>query len=125
MREHDYAVYIMSSRTGVLYIGITNDRQSRVSDHKTGAIAGFTKKYKCHRLVYYEKFQYVRTAIAREKQLKGWTRAKKIALIESVNPRWKDLAEHWGQEALLPRQSMKDADMARASRVNAQTTVRG
>jgi putative endonuclease len=125
MREHDYAVYIMSSRTGVLYIGITNDLQSRVSDHKTGAIAVFKKKYKCHRLVYYEKFQYVRTAIAREKQLKGWTRAKKIALIESVNPRWKDLAEHWGQEALLPRQSMKDADMARASRVNAQTTVRG
>ena len=120
MREHVYYVYIMSSRSGVLYIGITNDLPFRVQQHKAGAVEGFTKKYKCHRLVYYERYGYVRTAIGREKQLKGWTRSRKIALIESVNPRWQDLSESWGREFLVAGQSMKEADEANARRVKLQ-----
>ncbi len=67
---------------------------------------GFTKKYQCHRLVYYESFQDVSAAIAREKQIKGWRREKKIGLIEKLNPRWQDLAENWGRELRLPGQSI-------------------
>src|SRR3954452_11930732 len=100
MRAHRYTVYIMSSVTGVLYIGITSDLEGRIREHKTGAIEGFTKEYRCRRLVYVEHFQFVRSAIAREKQLKGWTRAKKLALIESLNPRWKDLSDEWGRQFL-------------------------
>jgi len=66
--------------------------------HKIDSIEGFTKKYKVHRLVYYESYEHVMTAIRREKQLKGWRRDKKITLIEKVNPRWMDLAENWGRE---------------------------
>jgi len=101
-------------RTGTLYIGITGyfppqqakigfagdpgyfDR--RISQHKMDSIEGFTSKYKVHRLVYYETFDHVQNAIRREKQLKGWRRDKKIALIEKSNPRWQDLSEHWGRE---------------------------
>lgn len=72
------------------------------------------------RLVYYEVYDYVQTAIGREKQLKGWTRAKKIALIESMNPSWKDLSESWEREFLLPSQSMKEADEAQARRIKLQ-----
>jgi len=86
MREHSYAVYIMASHTGVLYVGLTNDLQYRGSRHKSDQIEGLTRKYHCHRLVYYQRFQFLRAAIAREKQLKGWSGTKKIALIESVNP---------------------------------------
>jgi putative endonuclease len=86
----------MASRTGTLYIGLTNDIQTRVQQHKLGAIDGFAKKYKCTRLVYYEVYDHIYKTIAREKQLKGWRRSKKIALIEKVNPRWQDLAEKWG-----------------------------
>lgn len=68
---------------------------------------GFTKKYKVHRLVYYETFGYVLNAIRREKQLKGWRREKKIALIEKTNPRWQDLSEHWGREMRFRGQSIK------------------
>ena len=95
MKEHCYSVYIMCSRTHVLYIGITSDLEHRVWQHKNGTFEGFTKKYNCHYLVYFERYDNVYRAIGREKELKGWTRAKKIALIESTNPRWQDLSEHW------------------------------
>jgi len=89
----DYFVYIMASRSQVLYIGVTNDLARRVAQHKAGEVPGFTKKYKVTKLVYFEQYPDVRAAIAREKQLKGLLRKKKIALIESLNPDWKDLGE--------------------------------
>ena len=125
MREHVNYVYIMSSRSGVLYIGMTNDLPYRVQQHKNGTYNGFSKKYHCHRLVYYESYDYIQAAIGREKQLKGWTRAKKIALIESINPRWKDLSEPWGREILFPRQSMKEADEANSRKIHLQLGASG
>ncbi len=76
----------------MLYTGVTNDLENRVFQHKAKQIDGFTKKYNIHRLVYFEAFGDIRDAIAREKQIKGWLRAKKVALIESVNPRWRELS---------------------------------
>jgi putative endonuclease len=107
MNDHEYFVYVMSSGTGTLYIGITNSIYRRALEHKRGEIEGFASKYHCDRLVHYESFDDVHKAIGREKQLKGWTRAKKIALIESRNPRWQDLAEKWGAEMLFAGESMK------------------
>jgi putative endonuclease len=107
MREHRYHVYILASRTGTLYIGMTGILDRRVAQHKAGEIEGFASKYHCDRLVYYESFDDVHKAIGREKQLKGWARAKKIALIESTNPRWEDLAEKIGGQMAFARQSIK------------------
>lgn len=107
MREYKYFVYIVCSRSGTLYIGITNNIYRRVLQHKHGEIEGFSSKYHCDRLVYYESYDDVHSAIGREKQLKGWIRAKKIALIESSNPRWEDLAERWGARMLFAGESMK------------------
>jgi putative endonuclease len=84
-------VYIMSSHSRCLYIGVTSDLSGRVWEHKNGLLEGFTKKYNIHHLVYHEFFPDIEGAIAREKQLKGWSRAKKMALIEKMNPSWKDL----------------------------------
>ena len=75
----------------VMYIGVTNDLRRRVSEHKLGMNEGFTKKYQVHKLVYCEHFTDIRAAIAREKQLKGWTRAKKNALVEATNQNWLEL----------------------------------
>ena len=88
-----FYVYIMSSRSGVLYVGMTNDLRRRVAQHKSGLVPGFTASYHVNRLVYHEWYPTALKAIAVEKQIKGWTRAKKIALIESENPRWQDLSE--------------------------------
>jgi putative endonuclease len=88
-----YFVYIMASPTGTLYTGITNDLQRRVHEHKIGLIPGFTQRYHIDRLVYYEETSNVFAALSREKQIKGWVRRKKIALIKSQNPEWKDLSE--------------------------------
>jgi putative endonuclease len=90
-----FYVYIMASKSRVLYIGITNNLRRRAWEHKNGLCSGFTRDYKIHRLVYFERFQYVRNAIYREKQLKGWLRKRKIALIEAANPTWEDLAAEW------------------------------
>ncbi|MAU01604.1 MAG: endonuclease [Anaerolineaceae bacterium] len=90
-----YYVYIMSSKSGTLYTGMTNNLARRVYEHKHKLTPGFTKKYNVNRLVYYEVFSQVRDAIAREKAIKGWLRQKKIALIESFNPTWSDLSEEW------------------------------
>lgn len=87
----NYYVYIMSNHSRRLYIGMTNDLARRVYEHKNKLVAGFSSKYELTRLVYYEVFNSPLEAIAREKQLKGWTRAKKIALIEESNPIWEDL----------------------------------
>ena len=84
--------YIMSSRSRCLYIGVTSELSGRVWEHKNGVYEGFSKKYKIHLLVYHESFDDIESAIAREKQLKGWSRAKKIALIEKMNPGWEDLS---------------------------------
>ncbi len=90
-----YCVYILASRSRVLYTGVTNDVARRAREHKQGLIPGFTQKYRVTRLVYFEQFGDIRAAIAREKQIKGWVRARKIELIEARNPTWADLAEHW------------------------------
>lgn len=108
MKEHQYFVYIMSSNSGTLYIGMTNSMYRRALQHKSGAIEGFSSKYHCTRLVHCESFDDVHRAIGREKQLKGWLRAKKIALIDSKNPRWEDLAEKWGAQMLLAGEATKD-----------------
>ena len=86
------SVYIVSSHTRRLYIGVTSDLSGRIWEHKNGIYEGFTKKYKINQLVYHELFHDIESAIAREKQLKGWTRARKIALIEKMNPGWEDLS---------------------------------
>ena len=107
MKDPQYFVYIMSSNSGTLYIGMTNSIYRRALQHKSEKIEGFSSKYHCTRLVHYESFDDVHQAIGRERELKGWTRAKKIALIESRNPRWADLAEHWGAPMLFAGKSMK------------------
>jgi len=94
-----YFVYILANRSGTLYIGVTNDLKRRVWQHKHKAVPGFTKRYNIDRLVYYEATTDVRSAIAREKEIKGWVRAKKVALIESINRDWKDLAADWFTES--------------------------
>ena len=90
-----YFVYIMSNRSKTLYAGATNSLIKRVAQHKRGEGSAFTSKYKLDRLVYYERFEDVHRAIIREKEIEGWLRIKKIALIVSVNPAWKDLSEGW------------------------------
>ena len=98
-REKRYYVYIMASKSRVLYIGMTGFLLARVLQHKSGEVDGFTKRYNISRLVYYEVFKYVNSAIARETQLKKWSRAKKVALIERMNPTWEDLAADGGKRA--------------------------
>jgi putative endonuclease len=88
---YTFWVYIMASRSRVLYTGVTNDLGRRVGEHKQGLIAGFTQQYRITRLVYFEGFADICDAIAREKQIKGWARSRKIKLIEERNPRWDDL----------------------------------
>ena len=92
MRDHQYYVYILASRSRTLYIGVTNNLPRRIREHREGTANSFTAKYKIHRLVYYEHFQHINNAILREKYLKHFTRQEKIALIEANNPTWEDLA---------------------------------
>ena len=90
-----YYVYIMTNRSKTLYTGVTNNLQLRMYEHQHHLIAGFTSKYQITRLVYFEETSDVNVALAREKHIKGWLRAKKVALIESINPDWQDLSEEW------------------------------
>ena len=90
-RDHNYWVYILSNRSHTLYIGVTNNLITRVAQHRQQSPGSHTAKYKINRLVHFERFQYINNAIAREKELKHWTRAQKIALIESTNPTWEEL----------------------------------
>jgi len=87
-----YFVYILSSRYRALYTGVTGDLNRRMFEHRHKVRDGFTKRYNISRLVYFESFTDVRAAIAREKQIKGWSRGKKLDLIRSLNPEWKELA---------------------------------
>jgi putative endonuclease len=95
MREHIYFTCIVASRSHTLYIGVTGNLRKRIFDHKWKEHTGFTERYNCDRLVWFESYQEVTQAIAREKQLKGWKREKKIALIEKANPAWVDLSRDW------------------------------
>ena len=92
---NQYYVYIMTNWSKTLYTGVTNDLIRRVCEHKNKIIDGFTKKYNITKLVFYEETRDIQAAIEREKQIKGWLRSKKIALIESVNPKWEDLSQEW------------------------------
>ena len=90
-----YYVYILASKNNnVLYIGVTNDLKRRMYEHKNELIEGFSKRYHTHKLVFYEIYKEVKTAIKREKYLKGLLRIKKVQLIESINPNWRDLSEN-------------------------------
>jgi len=90
-----YYVYIMTNKSRTLYTAVTNNLTRRVYEHKQKLVPGFTRRYNINRLVYYEVTPDIRAAISREKQIKGWLRAKKIGLIESVNPEWRDLSADW------------------------------
>ena len=87
-----YFVYILTNASRVLYVGVTNDLARRAAEHRSGLVPGFSRKYHLHKIVYFEECAEPAVAIAREKRLKGWLRARKIALIEAMNPEWKDLA---------------------------------
>lgn len=95
-----YYVYILASKTGTLYVGVTDDLRRRILEHKTGLINGFTKKYNIDRLIYSDEFSDINQAIEAEKKIKGWTRQKKIDLIKSINPNARDLAEDLNLEIL-------------------------
>ena len=90
-----YWVYILSSKRGVLYTGVTGDLAGRVAQHKQREVDGFTKRYHITRLIYYEEYADIEDAIQHEKQLKGWLRRKKLALIRGMNPEFKDLSADW------------------------------
>ena len=92
MAVRNYYVYIMASMSRVIYVGVTNNIERRTAEHKSGCVEGFTKQYHCTKLVWYEWFRDIRQAIECEKRIKGWTRAKKVALIEAMNPGWVDLS---------------------------------
>ena len=92
MPERQPAIYIMANkRNGALYTGVTSDLIKRAYQHKNSQVEGFTKRYECKHLVYYEQYEDMLSAITREKQIKGGSRKRKLALIESMNPEWKDL----------------------------------
>jgi putative endonuclease len=93
--NRQYYVYIMTNRSRTLYVGVTNDLERRVHEHKSELIEGFTKRYKITRLVYFAETSNIEGAIAREKGVKKWRRSKKIDLIEAANTGWKDLSEGW------------------------------
>ena len=98
MRDHEYYVYILANRFHRLYTGVTNNLMVRIKQHKTAKNPrSFTAQYAISRLVYFERFQYVQDAIHRETEIKGWLRAKKIAMIVQHNPTWRDLSEDWGK----------------------------
>ena len=98
--------YILGSATGTLYIGVTSDLYTRIMQHRNGTYEGFSKKYGCVRLLYYENFGDIRLAIAREKQLKGWRREKRLDLIRTTNPEFKDLSEKYGWKLITRHERM-------------------
>jgi putative endonuclease len=108
MSPRQYWVYLLTNfGKTVLYTGVTNSLERRIWQHKNGTFTGFTKQYKCDRLVYFEEYGDIRQAIAREKEIKGWTRAKKNALIAVTNPEWNDLAAEWYGEGPSPSSRLR------------------
>lgn len=95
MRQRHYYVYILTNHTGTLYTGVTNNLARRLDEHRRGVGSKFTAKYNIKRLVHFEVYPYVRDAIVREKEIKGWRREKKVVLIEETNPGWEDLSAEW------------------------------
>jgi putative endonuclease len=95
--QRRYFVYIMANASKRLYTGLTNSIRRRVREHKLKLTPGFAAHYNITRLVYFESFEDVRNAIEREKEIKAWTRAKRLALVESTNPKWNDLSREWDQ----------------------------
>ena len=96
MKNHSYFIYILTNKTKrVLYTGVTNNLERRVLEHKAKFNTGFTYKYNCNKLIYFEEYQWIVEAIAREKQIKGGSRQKKIDLVNSLNPLWNDLSKDW------------------------------
>ena len=93
--DRTYYIYLLTNKSGTLYTGVTGDLKRRVWQHRHKQVDGFTKRYNIDRLIYFETFHDVWSAIAREKQIKGWVRRKKLDLIASTNPQWKDLSEGW------------------------------
>ncbi len=121
MRDHDYFVYIVTNKHNTtLYIGLTNSFARRMSEHKNGSVKGFTHRYQLNRLVWFEHFRDVRDAIACEKRLKGWLRAKKIASIERENPRWFDLSADWEQEPAIDNGWASVEEMVRDSSLRSE-----
>ncbi len=110
-----FYVYIMTNRSKTLYIGFTGDLQKRVWQHKNHVHEGFTDRYNCDRLVYYERFTTPQAGINREKQLKGWKRIRKLALIVTQNPEWRDLSDDWGKPAKLTWSPGKQRSFGSAS----------
>jgi putative endonuclease len=108
-RDHHYYVYIVASRTRILYCGLTNSVARRTEEHRAGLIPGFTADYKCNRLLWFEHYRYVHNAIDREKEIKRWTRAKKIELIEETNSSWADLSEAWRVETAGPSPPLRSS----------------
>lgn len=103
MKEHNYYVYMLSNWTNeVLYIGVTNNLERRLAEHRLKQVEGFTQKYNLTKLVWYEHTTDVNGAIAREKQLKSWRRDKKDRLIGLMNPEWADLSENWYNTPVIP-----------------------
>lgn len=113
--EPHFYVYILASRSRVLYIGTTSRIEARLKEHRNQS-EGFASYYRCHRLVLLERFTHPLTAIAREKQLKRWSRAKKVALIERTNPLWEDLSAAWGTPVKLFSGTNEKADPSTALR---------
>jgi putative endonuclease len=107
-----YYVYIMTNKSRTLYTGVTSDLERRVFEHKKKLVAGFTSRYNITQLVWFDDFDDVTQAIEGEKKIKGWRRSKKVALIETSNPEWKDLAEDWFSDG-TPRGSV-DPSVAKA-----------
>ncbi len=95
MKEHTYYVYIVASPSRTIYTGVMNDLERRMWQHKQKTFRGFTAQHSVTRLVWFEEYRMVDDAIAREKQIKGWRREKKLALIEAGNPKWRDLSHDW------------------------------
>ena len=108
MRDHLYFTYIVASKSRILYIGMTSDLRHRVFEHKTKAHEGFTSRYNCNRLVWYEQSNDVNAAIDREKELKGWLRSRKIALIQQSNSTWEDLSAGWFPHLEIQQKSIKN-----------------
>jgi len=104
----NYYVYILSSPTHVLYTGVTNDLTRRVFEHRRKLVPGFTCRYNVTRLVHFEETSDIHSAIAREKEIKAWRRSKKVALVDSVNPGWVDLAADWFEDEIPPRQTRRN-----------------
>jgi putative endonuclease len=104
-----YCVYILASRSRNLYVGVTNNLERRLIEHRDGLVPGFTKKYRIFRLVYYEVFGDIRAAIAQEREIKGWRREKKLWLINRNNPTWEDLAQRLADERAAEKRRLQEA----------------